>query len=328
MYRNSTIKTFYNPKQVLKKDSKHNVSKSPLKPKLLLEELEKICLIDNFDIEKTFLPFERKDFLIAHKSKYINAMFQGTKPLCESSGLKWSKQFLESLTYTNASLYHAIRQSILEPQQIAFSPTSGFHHATPNKGGGFCSFSGQVIASMKIYDEFGLSGAYLDLDGHYGNSISDSYDFVKKLHKAIPFGCNINPIDAGKYYIADFKHRLEILEQKILNDEVHYLVFAHGADSHIDDDLGGQLSTKQWIECSRIFYKWVKQLDNKLKHPIPLTLALFGGYRRDNFESVLSLHISDLAMCLNTLCGSKIDYLPNVKQRKYDEYRTWRKKST
>lgn len=317
MYRNSTIKTFYNTKQVLKKDSKNNVSKSPLKPKLLLEFLEKNNLLSYFEITNDFKPFVKDDFLIAHYRSYVDAMFEGIKPLCESSGLKWSKQFLESLTYTNASLYNAIRQSILEPQQITFSNTSGFHHATPDRGCGFCSFSGQVIASMKIYDEFGLSGAYLDLDGHFGNSINCSYDFVPDLNKAIPYGCNINPIENGKKYIADFKHRLKILEQKILNDEVHYLVFAHGADSEINDDLGGQLTTEQWVKCSSMLYKWIKQLDKKRNKQIPLTLTLFGGYRRDSFESVLSLHTSDLAMCLNVLCGADIEYMPNVKSRVY-----------
>ncbi len=312
-----TIKTFYNPKQVLIKDRKNNVSKSPLKPKLLLEFLEENNLFNYFEIVNDFVPFVKDDFLIAHYKSYVDAMFEGRKPLCESSGLKWSKQFLESLTYTNASLYNAIRQSILEPQQITFSNTSGYHHATPDRGCGFCTFSGQVIASMKIYNEFGLSGAYLDLDGHFGNSINDSYNFVKDLDKAIPYGCNINPIENGKKYISDFKHRLKILEQKILNDEVHYLVFAHGADSEINDDLGGQLTTEQWVECSSIFYKWIKQLDKKRKKQIPLTLTLFGGYRRDSFESVLSLHTSDLAMCLNVLCGAEIEYTPNVKSRIY-----------
>ena len=57
---------------------------------------------------------------------------------------------------------------------LTFSPTSGFHHARPEGGSGFCTFSGQVIASLKIYEEKKLVGAYLDLDGHYGNSIEDS----------------------------------------------------------------------------------------------------------------------------------------------------------
>lgn len=321
MNRKRTICTYYNEKQVLQKDNKANFSKSPLKPKFLLDYIDKICLKDYFEIKSDFEPFNKSDFLIAHKKDYVNAMFEGLKPLCESSGLKWSEQFLESLTYTNASLYEAIKESLYVPNQIMFSPTSGFHHATPDQGSGFCSFSGQVIASMKIYYEFGLSGAYLDLDGHYGNSISDSYGYVKDLEKAIPFGCNINPIDEGKHYIRDLKHRLKILGEKIANEEVQYIVFAHGADSHIDDDLGGQVNTEQWLECSKIVYKWVKQLDRKLKRNIPLTLSLFGGYRKDNFESVLSLHTADLVMCLNTLCNADIDYQPIIKPREYDNKR-------
>jgi len=318
MKRYHTIETFYNVKQVLQKDSKMNFSKSPLKPKLLLDYIRKHSLSEYFEIKSNFEPFQKADFPIAHNKFYVDAMFEGIKPLCESSGLKWSKQFLESLTYTNASLYEAIKRSLYFPNQVTFSPTSGFHHATPDRGNAFCSFSGQVIASMKIYQEFRLSGAYLDLDGHYGNSISDSYDYVKDLDKAIPYGCNINPIDAGKDYIRDLKLRLKILGDKIANDEVHYIVFAHGADSHTEDDLGGQVNTEQWLECSSIVYKWIKQMDRKLKREIPLTLTLFGGYRKDNFDSVLSLHTLDLVMCLNTLCGASIDYKPDIKQREYD----------
>ncbi|MEZ6120508.1 MAG: hypothetical protein R3C28_28575 [Pirellulaceae bacterium] len=39
-----------------------------------------------------------------------------------------------------------------------------------------------------------------------------------------------------------------------MNDEIHYVVFCHGADSHQDDDLGGQCTTGEWLECSVMFY--------------------------------------------------------------------------
>lgn len=314
-YREKNIRVYYNEKQVLQKDSDRNFSKSPIKPKLLLEYINKIGLNEYFQMRSKIEPFTKSDFLIAHKEDYVNAMFNGIKPLCESSGLKWSEQFLESLTYTNASLFNAIKESLYLPEQVMFSPTSGFHHATPDRGCGFCSFSGQVIASMKIYEKYGLSGAYIDLDGHYGNSISDSYDFVPNLDKAIPYGCNINPIGEGKYYLKDLAYRLEILDKRILSEEITYVVFAHGADSHIDDDLGGQLSTEQWLQCSTMVFQWIKKLDRKLKRPVPLTIALFGGYRSDDFQSVLSLHTASLAICLNTLCGADIDYKPTIKQR-------------
>lgn len=302
------IKTFYTPKQILQTDSKRNVSKSPLKAKLLLEYIDKIGLSENFDIVNDFQPFNKEDFYVAHSKDYVDAFFYGKKPLCESNGLKWSKQFADSVRYTNSSLYNAIKHSILHPNEITFSPTSGFHHATPERGSGFCTFSGQVIASMKIYNEYGLSGAYLDLDGHYGNSIKDSYDYIPDLHNAIPIGCNINPIYKHKQYVQDLKFRLKLIEQRILNKEVHYIVWCHGADSHEDDDLGGQLTTDEWTQCSTIFYKWAKKINKKIGSPIPLTLCLFGGYRKDNYFSVLSLHTSDLVECLNVLYGTKTKY--------------------
>lgn len=293
------IKTFYTQKQVLKMDSNFNISKSPLKPKLLMQYIEDKNLIQYFDIVSDFQPFNQSDFYIAHSKDYVDGFFYGRKPICESNGLKWSKQFADSIRYTNSSLYHAIKHSILHPNEVSFSPTSGFHHATPDRGGGFCTFSGQVIASMKIYNEYGLSGAYLDLDGHYGNSIKDSYDFCPKLYKAIPLGCNINPNYRHKKYIKDFLYNLDLLEKRLLNNEVHYLVWCHGADSHEADDLGGQLTTDEWIQCSTLFYSWLKRINKSLNRSIPLTLSLFGGYRKDNYLSVLNLHTSDLIKCIN-----------------------------
>ena len=121
------------------------------------------------------------------------AFFAGGRPLCESNELTWSEQFADSVRYTNASLCHAIEHSIAHPEQLTFSPTSGFHHARPRGGGGFCTFSGQVIAAVKLFRKHHMVGAHIDLDGHFGNSIEDSRAFVAKLNQAIPPGCNINP---------------------------------------------------------------------------------------------------------------------------------------
>lgn len=315
MNRHSRIKTFYTPKQVLQKDSQENYSKSPLKPKLLLEYLEKQNLSIHFEIISSFKGFTDEDFLIAHTKEYVQAFFKGNKPLCNSNGLHWSAQFADSIRYTNASLYYAIKRSIEHPDEICFSPISGMHHASPERGSAFCSMSGQVIASVKIYREFGLSGAYLDLDGHYGNSIEDSRYFVSDLDKAIPVGCNINPIGEHKRYIRDLKQRLKILGEKILQKEIHYVVFAHGTDSEENDDMRGQCTTEEWLLCSKIVYDFVEKISLKMNKPLPLTLALFGGYRKDDFDSVLSLHTADLVTCLNKLSETKILYNAKVSKK-------------
>jgi hypothetical protein len=105
------------------------------------------------------------------------------------------------------------------------------------------------------------------------------------------------------------------LKEKILDGIVHYVVFCHGADSHEADDLPGQCTTEEWLECSKLFYDWVKELDEIRGKPLPLALSLFGGYRSDDYGSVLSLHVADLVTCLNVLCGRELTYVPRIKPK-------------
>ncbi|SRR6266403_521159 len=314
--RKKTISTFYDERMVLMDENVPNISKSPLKPKKIIEYIHKNGLLEYFDI-KEFEPFEKEVFYTAHFEKYVDNFFNGIEPQASSNGLKWNAQFADSVRYTNASLYNAILNSIKNPDEVSFSNTAGFHHATPDEGMGFCTFSGQVIASLKIYRELGLSGAYLDLDGHFGNSLEDSRYFAPDLNEAVPTECNINPQYHSKYYIIDLQERLEKLRERIIQGKTHYLVFCHGADSHFWDDYGTQLNTEQWIECSKIVYNFVKSIEEELKKPFPLALSLFGGYRKDDYNSVLSLHLADLVECLNILCDNDIKYKPSVIEPRY-----------
>ena len=318
MKKSSRIKTFYADRMSLT-NINENSTQSPQKPKMLMDFLEKNKLSQHFEIDDTFLPFDKEDFYIAHHEDYVNSFFSDElkKRYKRLLGITWNKEFAETTRYTNASLYSAIYSSIQNPQNVCFSPTSGFHHAFPKKGGFYCSFSGQVIASMKIYNEFGLSGCYIDLDGHYGNSIDNSYSYVNNLDKAIPpqIG-NINIQGKHQEYLDELDKKLQLLGNYIREQKIHYLVFCHGADSHEWDDLGYQLTTDEWIQCSEIFYSFILGLQKNLGSQIPLTLCLFGGYRKDDYESVLSLHTADLVQCLNILCGLNINYFPKVKAKK------------
>ena len=288
-------------------------SKSPNKPRYLLDFLYRNRLISNFSLDENWEPFEKEEFYLAHTRQYVDSFFAGKEPFASSNGLYWNSQFADSVRYTNASLFYAIERSFANPEIVQFSPTSGFHHAKPSTGAGFCSFSGQVIASVKLWNKQKLRGAYIDLDGHYGNSIEDSKVFVRELNKIIPF--NINPSGDHKTYIENLVRDLNRLSSEILAGNIDYVVFCHGADSHEWDDLGSQCSTEEWIHCSELVYLMINRVSQKLNRPIPLTLSLFGGYRHDDYNSVLSLHTADLCKCLDILCGQDIRYLPIVKGR-------------
>lgn len=313
--RNSRIDIYYRPEMVLNDEGTSNFSRSPEKPRLLREFLKTRGLYAHFNEISDWEPFTRDDFLTAHDAGYVDKFFAGKRPARTSNGLAWSPQFADSVRYTNASLYTAIKNALERPDTVAFSPTSGFHHAKPFCGSGFCTFSGQVIASLKLYREKKAVGAYIDLDGHFGNSIEDARGHVgPDLDAAVPPGMNINPDGFHARYLADLRAKLDTLEKKAAAGEINYIVFCHGADSHEWDQLGSNCSTEEWLECSRMVYSMIKRLDEKLGRPFPLALALFGGYRSDDYESVLNLHAGDLAICLETLCGAGTGFSPVVRR--------------
>jgi acetoin utilization deacetylase AcuC-like enzyme len=215
---------------------------------------------------------------------------------------------LSSGAVYTGSLLAALRGACDRPARLALSPTSGFHHARPTAGSAFCTFSGQVIASTILFRERGVSGAWVDLDGHFGNSIEDSRAFVPDLDQAIPI--NLNPAGSHQAYLADLERGLVEMGKAVLAGRVRYVAFAHGADSHEGDDLGGQCSTEEWLTASRLVYTAIERWSEALGHPLPVALALFGGYRSDDPGFVLRLHGADLSVALDTLAGTELAFNP------------------
>ena len=276
-----------------------SVTKSPLKPKLVVEALLKgkhQLKIDLHDFE----PITVEDLKIAHTYEYINAMQKGIKPLCESNSVPWSQEQADSVMYTCGSLYNAIKHATENPNSLSLSPTSGFHHAMPDTGLGFCTYSGQVISSVKVWRDTKKVGAYIDLDGHFGNSIGDSEIFCPESIKAIH--SNINPYGVNETYVEDFKRKLYALETAIIYKEINYLVFCHGADSHSEDDFvhNDKVDTEHWLECSKIFFEFVNKLRG-MGCNVPVVMSLFGGYRADNYQFVIDLHRQDIEMGIELL---------------------------
>jgi acetoin utilization deacetylase AcuC-like enzyme len=309
------ISIFYDPRMCPSALGAGSESKSPLKAKLLLSYLERHQLMQHFCIAQSFDAFQNSDFCVAHDPAYVEGFFAGLPPHATCHGLlgiDWSAEYAESTRFTNASLYHAIAESNRNPARICLSPTSGFHHATPAHGALFCAFSGQVIAATKLYREQGLSGAFVDLDGHFGNSIEDSRAYVPDLNAAIPQGCNINIRSKHAEYLDELHIRLGLLHELFSAGKLHYLVLCHGADSHEEDDIGHQLTTEEWVRCAAVFCEHVQQIEQLVGHPIPVTLSLFGGYRAD-YDSVLALHAASLMQVLKCLAGVSTDFVPSVR---------------
>ena len=309
----TTVDLYYTPEMAVRNDPHGNFSKSPSKPRRFAEHLLKGPLSPHVRVERGFAPLTDAQLLTAHTPDYVEAFFAGEEPLASSNGLNWTAEFARSVRYTNGSLLAAVRGARAHPERIALSPTSGFHHARPDSGGGFCTFSGQAIAALDVYRSSGARGAWIDLDGHFGNSIEDTRSFAPDLDAAIPI--NLNPINKHGAYLASLEKGLQVVLRDLVLGRLEYVAFAHGADSHEWDDLGGQCTTEEWLFASEMVYEMVSKAQRQLGRPVPLVLALFGGYRDDDPDSVLELHCADLAVALREVAGLSVDYAPQVKPR-------------
>ncbi len=310
-HHQAPVSLYYRPEMAVMSDPQGNFSKSPSKPRRFVEHLLAGPLAAHVELRGDFSPLTDDQLRTAHTAGYVRSFFAGGA-LARSNGLAWTAEFAESVRYTNGSLRAALMGALAEPARIALSPTSGFHHASPGSGAGFCTFSGQVIASLEAYRTLGVSGAWIDLDGHFGNSIEDSRRFARDLRAAVPEWAHVNPMGTGIDYLCDLEERLDEVADGLLNGRLGYVAFAHGADSHEWDDLGYQCTTRQWLRASELVYGMVEAVSLELGRPVPLVTALFGGYREDDPTSVLELHCADLAVALRKLTGTQVNYEPKV----------------
>ncbi len=201
-----------------------------------------------------------------------------------------------SLPYTNGSMIDAAKASLVDG--AACSLSSGFHHAGYSRAEGFCTFNGLMVAVFAILDA-GLAKriAIVDCDQHYGDGTDDILAKVGApglLH--ISFGLYFSRPDQGPQYLA----KLRGLKKDFLEHGTQLIIYQAGADAHVDDPLGGVLTTAQMRQRDRIMFATARELG------IPIAWNLAGGYQRDDdggIGPVVGLHLNTMRECLATFAG-------------------------
>jgi acetoin utilization deacetylase AcuC-like enzyme len=229
----------------------------------------------------------------AHDPKYVQAIFTGEE--FNGFGNK-DLAVAESLRYTVGAMYEAAHLALTN-KQVACAPVSGFHHAGYDFGGGFCTFNGLMVTLYKLRER-GLikRAAILDLDMHFGNGTENIIGTLGSRSWIEHFTGLFIPTQADEL--------LENLEEVIrqLAEGADILLYQAGADSHVDDPLGGYLTTTQMRKRDRIVFETCKKLG------VPVAWALAGGYQRDGagtIKPVLRLHRATMEECAKVFIESR-----------------------
>ena len=265
------MKVFYDPRQsVANADS---FSPSAGKPVKALESWERL----GFSVERmSFQPLRPADIALAHDRTFVDDVLSCRRANGFGNVLS---TVAASLPYTTGSFYAAARHAVIHKESCA-SPTSGFHHACYDSSGGFCTFNGLMVAAIKLLKDLRVGRVgVLDIDAHYGNgtvNIMDRLEVDQVVHYT--FGADaLAEKETSGQWLTNFPTVLERFK------DCDVILYQAGADPHVNDPLGGVLTTQQMFERDRLVFDFCH------RSGIPVAWNLAGGYQ-DPLRRVLDLH--------------------------------------
>jgi acetoin utilization deacetylase AcuC-like enzyme len=281
------IPVFFRPEQSC--DAAVGYSPSAGKPSQVIVDWS-LHFGNDMQIE-TFNPATLEMMCEAHDPEYVDAVMNGH---CNNGFGNCDPQVAESLRYTVGSMIAAAKHVLnaAGERRVACSPTSGFHHAGYASGGGFCTFNGLMVTALWL-KRLGLVNrvGIIDMDFHYGNGTQDIIDTLD---------CEwvTHWTHGGAYESAREALSLVGKTKQFSQDypqAVDLVLYQAGADQHIDDPLGGLLTTEEMAQRDRRVFRACRQ------YGIPVVWNLAGGYQRDDkgsIEPVLALHRQTMAICI------------------------------
>jgi acetoin utilization deacetylase AcuC-like enzyme len=231
-------------------------------------------------------PVTRRELALAHDAAYVDGVLDGLKP--NGFGNR-SPAVAASLPYTSGAMLAAARAALAN-RAVAVAPVSGFHHAGFDFGGGFCTFNGLMVTACVLRAEGQIERiGIIDFDQHYGNGTDD---IISRRRFRWVDHCTsgrrwLRPTQAAEF----LDHIAEVVARMRGCDLILYQA---GADPHVNDPLGGWLTTGQLRERDRRVFAAAAEWQ------VPVAWNLAGGYQRTadgGIGPVLEIHRNTMLEC-------------------------------
>ena len=230
---------------------------------------------------------------LAHDREYV----EGVLGLKIANGFgNTSKELAGTLPWTSGAMLSAAREA-LKNGAVAVAPASGYHHAGYSHAGGYCTFNSLIVTARVLLGEGIVKRVgVLDLDQHEGDGTNDIIHELRLESSVLHYTAG-----AKWHRVSQATSFLEILPCIVEEFSVcDVLLVQLGVDPHVDDPLGGWLSTEQLKQRDRIVFEAAKEMG------VPCAWSIAGGYQQP-LSKVLRLHDNTLLMCAKS-------YVPMASQ--------------
>ncbi|MGY4828670.1 histone deacetylase family protein [Sphaerotilaceae bacterium SBD11-9] len=252
------------------------------------------------------------ELALAHTPHYIAAVLQGHLSAAQQReiGFPWSERMAERACRSVGATIQAARAALRHG--VAANLAGGTHHASADKGGGYCVFNDVAVAARLMQAEWHrlyrrlLRVAVIDLDVHQGNGTAaifrdDPTVFTLSLHgeKNFPFRKEPGDLDVNlpdgcgdAPYLAALEGALDELWFRHRDGLPGLIFFLAGADPHEGDRLGRlKLSTEGLAERDR------RVLAAARERRVPVALSMAGGYGRE-IAATVQVQVNTLGLAM------------------------------
>lgn len=226
------------------------------------------------------LPVSVDQFALAHDSAFVEGVLSSNIKNGFGNTLP---SVAASLPYTSGVMLSAARAA-LGNRCGAIAPCSGFHHAGYDFAGGYCTFNGlMVTAAVLLAEDKVRKIGILDCDQHWGNGTQDIIDRLRLRDRVVHYSpCRtFGRPQRAEAFLAMLPQLLTAFA------DCDLVLYQAGADPHINDPLGGWLTTEQ------LYRRDVRVFNGLREMCIPVAWNLAGGYQRDEagtIRPVLTIH--------------------------------------
>ena len=241
-------------------------------------------------------PASDGELALVHTPDYVTAVAEGTLSAAAQReiGFPWSERMVARSRRSVGATIAAARAALDEG--VAAQLAGGTHHASADKGSGYCVFNDVAVAARLMQAEWHrrhrrlLRVWVIDLDVHQGNGTAaifrdDPTVFTLSLHGAKNFPFRKEPGDldvqlpdgcADGAYLAALDGALDVAWQRQAAQPPGLVFYLAGADPHEGDRLGRLALTAQGLaERDRRVFRCLA------RHRVPVAVTMAGGYGHD-----------------------------------------------
>ncbi|MFC2029702.1 histone deacetylase [Chloroflexota bacterium] len=247
-------------------------------------------------------PATVEQILRAHDADYLRRLVAGQLSAQEVRriGLPWSAELVQRARCSAGGTIAASRAALQDG--IAVNLGGGTHHASCDRGQGYCLLNDSVIAARAMQAE-GLArrAVVLDCDVHQGNGTAaiaagDPTIFTFSIHSEENFPLHKAPsdLDVGLESGAGDEVYLEALqdglEQALTRARADLAIYLAGADPYEGDMLGRLALTKAGLaQRDRLVLKRCRG------EGIPVVVVMAGGYAR-HVQDAVEIHLQTVRL--------------------------------